>query len=119
MRASPRTYRLLALLLSAVLLGPVLPWAALRVPDGHGAICHHIACPHKGQHCTCHGHDGTPLWQRCHDGMTTLDGTPAMPYGPLPARAGLIPQVRTIPVLLAEAAPPPFRSIADIFHPPR
>jgi len=122
MRARSSTSRLPALLLSVALLMPVFPWAALRAPHAHehgGSICHHMACPHQGQRCTCHGHEGTPLWQRCHDDSATPSGPSAMPYGPLPSAPVMIPPAFAAPTALSDATPPPLRPVTDIFHPPR
>ncbi|MDQ7040216.1 MAG: hypothetical protein Q9M35_04690 [Rhodothermus sp.] len=119
MRTRRRTYHLLVLVLNAVLLGPVLPWSALRTPDGQGPVCHHMTCPHKRQHCTCHEHGATPLWQRCHEDARGLSGGPAMPYGPLPPAPVLLPVPAEGSLVLSDASPFPFRHTVDIFHPPR
>lgn len=112
-------YRLLALTLSIALLLPFVPWTALRAAHGHGQVCHHLACPHQAQRCTCHGHDGTPLWQRCQDTLLLhLDG-PFVTYGPLPVceipwvPSRVLPHVPETETLLS------LRLLTDIFHPPR
>jgi len=123
LRAMPkrlRLYRPLAFALSLMLLGPILPWTALQALQQHGRICSHLACPHKGQACTCHGHDGMLLWQRCHDETAALSANGLMPYGPLPSFVNLLLRlVFKTQRLLLNVLLPTFRRIADIFHPPR
>ncbi len=115
-----RLYRPLAITLSLVLLGPILPQTALQALQQPSPVCFHLACPHKGQACTCHGHDGMLLWQRCHDEMATLSANGFMPYGPLPSFVNFfLPLFFKTQRLLLNVLLPTFRRIADIFHPPR